>query len=282
MTLLTASTIFDLRTRLISWREKGDSLALVPTMGALHNGHMALVRAAKDAAQRVVVSIFVNPMQFSANEDLSKYPRQMEQDCKLLEAAGVDLVFTPKPQEIYPAGFVTAIDPGVMGTLFEGAVRPGHFAGVATVVSKLLLQSLPDIAFFGEKDYQQLLIIRRTVADLNIPVHIAAVPIVRDSDGLALSSRNVYLSADERRRAVALPQALNEAATRLAVEPDRKSILQSARDKVAAAGFAIDYLELVDAENLQPLPPDAKHGRLIAAARIGAPRLLDNIAVDLV
>jgi pantoate--beta-alanine ligase len=218
-------------------------------------------------------------MQFGPNEDLSKYPRQLEDDKKLLTDAGCDLLYAPSVEEIYPQGFTTTIDPGPMATVFEGAIRPGHFAGVATIVTKLLLQAMPDVAFFGEKDYQQLLIIRRTVHDLNLPMHISGVPIVRDSDGLALSSRNVYLSADERSRAVALPKALQEASVRLANRENVEAVLKDAREKITAAGFVLDYLELVDAENLTPLSALKTTGRLIAAARMGNTRLLDNVAV---
>lgn len=278
--LLTVSTIRDLRTTLLSWREAGDTVALIPTMGALHKGHMALVEAARKVAKRTVVSIFVNPTQFGLKEDLSKYPRQMEADQKLLTNAGVDLLFAPPVEEIYPQGFITNINPGPIATLFEGAIRPGHFAGVATVVTKLLLQAMPDVAFFGEKDFQQLLVIRRTTHDLNIPVHIAGVPIVRDEDGLAFSSRNIYLSADERKRSIALPQALNEAAQYLAAGQNRDEVLKVVREKIIAAGFVLDYLELVDAHNLAPLDISPSKGRLIAAARMGTTRLLDNIAIN--
>lgn len=275
----TVTTIRDLRSTLVSWREEGDTVALVPTMGALHKGHMALVTAAKKIAKRAVVSIFVNPTQFGPKEDLSKYPRQLEADQKLLTDAGVDLVFAPIADEIYPPGFITSIDPGPLATIFEGAVRPGHFAGVATVVTKLLLQTLPDVAFFGEKDYQQLLIIRRTIHDLNIPVHIAPVSIVRDDDGLAFSSRNVYLTADERRRAIALPDNLKNAAQRIAAGENAEAVLKEARAKITAAGFVIDYVELVNAHNLLALTDSKTPARLIAAARMGTTRLLDNMAV---
>jgi pantoate--beta-alanine ligase len=276
--LPTVSTIHDLRTALLQWREAGESVALVPTMGALHKGHMSLVSAAQKMAKRTVVSIFVNPAQFGPKEDLSKYPRPLEADQKLLTQAGADLLYTPSSDEIYPQGFVTSIDPGPIATLFEGAVRPGHFAGVATVVVKLLLQIMPDIALFGEKDYQQLLIIRRVVSDLNLPVHIAGLPIVRDDDGLAFSSRNLYLTADERSRALALPQALQEAAAAISAGQNLETVLKTAREKLTKAGFVVDYVELVDAHNLTPLTSPAT-GRLIAAARMGTTRLLDHVAV---
>ncbi len=278
--LPTVSTVRDLRTTLLTWREASDTVALVPTMGALHKGHMALIEAAKRVAKRTVVSIFVNPTQFGPKEDLSKYPRQLEQDKQLLTDVSVDLLYAPSVDEIYPQGFSTSLDPGPIATLFEGAIRPGHFAGVATVVTKLLLQAMPDIAFFGEKDYQQLLVLRRIGRDLDLPVHIVGAPIVRDDDGLAFSSRNVYLSADERKRAVALPQALNEAAEQLSTGQQPDAVLKIAREKITGAGFVLDYLELVDAYNLTPLAASSKIGRLIAAARMGTTRLLDNVAVS--
>lgn len=275
----TVTTVANLRSTLITWREAGESVALVPTMGALHKGHMALVSAAKRIAKRVVVSAFVNPTQFGPKEDFSKYPRQLEADQKLLAEAGVDLLYAPAVEEIYPQGFVTSVDPGPLATIFEGAIRPGHFTGVATVVTKLLLQSLPDVAFFGEKDYQQLLVIRRIVRDLNISVHIAAVPIVRDEDGLAFSSRNVYLTPDERSRALALPQNLQLAAKRIAAGEKAETVLNEARAKMTEAGFKVDYVELVNAFNLTPVPDSKIPARLIAAARMGTTRLIDNIGV---
>lgn len=281
MSLFTATTIRDLRSALLTWREAGDTVALVPTMGALHKGHRALIDAAKKTATRTVVSIFVNPMQFGPKEDLSKYPRQLEADKEFLADAGVDLLFAPTAQEIYPQGFITCIDPGPLATIFEGAIRPGHFAGVATIVIKLLLQILPDIAFFGEKDYQQLLVIRRVVTDLDLPVHIAGVPIVRDTDGLAFSSRNVYLSPDERKRAITFPQALQKAAKQISAGENPEAVLKKTREEITAAGFIIDYVELVDAHNLNTLKEGLHIGRLIAAARMGTTRLLDNVAIDL-
>ncbi len=278
--LPTVSTVRDLRLSLLPWREAGETVALIPTMGALHKGHAALVTAARKVAKRTVTSIFLNPTQFAPNEDLSKYPRRIEADWKLLVEAGCDLLYTPSVEEMYPEGFSAAIDPGPLATILEGAHRPGHFNGVATVVVKLLLQAMPDVAFFGEKDYQQLLIIRRVARDLDIPVHIVGIPIVRDEDGLACSSRNIYLSPDERMRALALPRSLAEAAQKIFEGQDIEAVLKDGLKHLAAAGFTVDYLELADAQTLAPVRELKAPARLLAAARIGATRLIDNRAVD--
>ena len=210
--LPTATTIREARQTILSWREKGESVALVPTMGALHQGHGALIAEARKIAKRTIVSVFVNPLQFGAAEDFSGYPRPVENDRKFLTEAACDLLYAPDAAEMYPEGFAANIDPGPFGAVLEGQFRPGHFTGVATVVAKLLLQTMPDVALFGEKDYQQLLVIRSVVRDLNIPVHIVGIATMRNADGLALSSRNAYLSPDERKRATALPRVLSEAA----------------------------------------------------------------------
>jgi len=275
------TTIHDLRTAVLPWRAAGESVAFVPTMGALHRGHLTLVAEAKKIAKRVVVSVFVNPMQFAPHEDLATYPRQLEQDRALLAEAGADLLYAPTPEEMYPAGCAAAIDPGPMATLLEGVYRPTHFRGVATVVVKLLLQLLPDVALFGEKDYQQLQIIKQVVRDLDIAVHIMGVPIVRDADGLALSSRNAYLSPDERSRALALPQALTKAAAAIAGGGDIEQALTAARAALTASGFAVDYVELAHAVTLQPLRTLNAPARLLAAAKIGKTRLIDNVGVVL-
>jgi pantoate--beta-alanine ligase len=278
--LHTVTTVQDLRRALLPWREKGESVALVPTMGALHKGHMALVEVAKKTAKRTVVSIFVNPMQFGPKEDLAAYPRPMDADKKLLVDAGCDLLFAPDVAEMYPDGSAAKISPGPLGDVLEGAFRPGHFTGVATVVTKLLMQAMPDIAFFGEKDYQQLLVIRRVTRDLNIPAHIVGVPTVRDADGLALSSRNAYLSPDERKRAVALPQTLEAMVTPLRTGVKVDEVLKEGRTRLTSAGFEVDYLELADAATLTPVRALQKPARLLVAARIGKTRLIDNVAVD--
>ena len=277
--LPTVSTVHDLRTTIFSWREKGETVALVPTMGALHRGHTALVAAAQKVAQRVVVSIFVNPTQFGPKEDFSAYPRQLAADQKTLTDVGCDLLFAPEKDAMYPMGFSTSIDPGKIATVLEGASRPGHFNGVATVVSKLLLQVLPDAAMFGEKDFQQLAVIRQTVRDLDIPTHIIGVPTVREEDGLALSSRNAYLSPDERKRAVILSATLREAAIKIASGADVAETLKAGREKITAGGFVLDYLEYADSETFLPVATLTPWARLLVAARIGKTRLIDNMAV---
>ena len=257
----------------------GGVLALVPTMGALHAGHLALVAEARRKADRVAATIFVNPLQFGANEDFGRYPRQEEQDLAMLRHAGCDFVWLPSADEIYPPGFVTRISVAGISERWEGEARPSHFDGVATVVAKLLLSVSPDVAVFGEKDIQQLAVIRRLVADLSIPVEIVGVPTVREEDGLALSSRNAYLSADERKRAVALPRALEKARAAILTGSAVRDALEEGRASLSAAGFGrIDYLALVDAVTLEPLDLPQGEMRLIAAAVIGTTRLIDNIA----
>jgi len=249
-------------------------------MGALHAGHLALVEEAKRRADRVAATIFVNPLQFGAGEDLDRYPRQEEQDLARLEEAGCHLVWLPGVEDIYPEGFATRISVAGVSDRWEGEARPGHFDGVATVVAKLLLAVRPDVAVFGEKDFQQLAVIRRMSADLNMGIEIVGVPTVRDADGLALSSRNAYLSADERARAVALPQALRNAAAAIAGGQPVAAALERGGQALRNAGFSrIDYFALVDAETLEPLDPPRGEMRLIAAAVIGTTRLIDNIAV---
>lgn len=274
-------SVADLRARVRAWRAAGERVALVPTMGALHAGHLALVTEGKRRADRVVATIFVNPKQFGPAEDLDRYPRQEAKDAEALAAKGCDLLFAPTVAEMYPAGFATNV--GVSGVTadLDGAARPGHFDGVATVVTKLLNQAAADVAIFGEKDYQQLLTIRRLARDLDIPTEIVGHPTQRDADGLALSSRNAYLSADERRRAVALPQALNAARTALQEGAEVDATLAEAAARLHGAGFdPVDYVELRDAETLEPLKRLDRPARLLAAARIGATRLIDNIEVS--
>jgi len=274
------TNVKDLRTLVSHWQQAHEAIALVPTMGALHRGHMALVKAARASHQRIVASIFVNPLQFAPHEDLSKYPRQLEADQKLLTDHGCDVLYAPSADEMYPAGFDVTILPGSLAQPLEGAFRPSHFAGVATVVSKLLLQVMPTTAFFGEKDYQQLQVIRHVVKDLNIPCAIQGVPIVRDEDGLALSSRNIYLSSDERQRALTLPTTLHKAKQQLIKGEKSALILQTALYDLTAVGFDVDYVELVDAETLAPVYDLSVPARLLAAARIGSTRLIDNLAVN--
>jgi len=274
----TVRQIDDLRQALDAYRSEGARLAFVPTMGALHDGHMALVEAAKRAGSRVIVSIFVNPIQFGPNEDLAKYPRREQADSRLLANAGVDLLWMPTPGIMYPEGFATSVRVAGVSEPLDGAHRPGHFDGVATVVSKLFHQVQPHVALFGEKDWQQLQVIRRMVADLDMPIEIQGVPTQREDDGLALSSRNAYLMPEDRARAVALPRALGAAAKTIGEGGDREAALAQAQESLTAAGFEVDYVALVDAESLAA-PIDGRPMRLLAAARIGGTRLIDNIPV---
>jgi len=249
-------------------------------MGALHAGHMALIEEAGSVADRVAATIFVNPLQFGANEDLNRYPRQEEQDAEMLEDAGCDLLWLPQPGDMYPAGFATNVSVRGISDRWEGEARPGHFDGVATVVAKLLCAIRPDIAVFGEKDFQQLAVIRRMSQDLQLGVEIFGAPTIRDDDGLALSSRNAYLSPQERQQALALPDALNRAARRILKGEDIAAVLQESRARLGDAGFSrIDYFALVDALTLEPVESAEGPMRLIAAAVIGRTRLIDNIAV---
>lgn len=280
----TVNRLGPLREAVDTLRAKGP-LALVPTMGALHEGHLTLVREAKARAASVAVSIFVNPTQFGPNEDLAAYPRQLAEDTRLLEAEGVDLLWAPPVEEVYPAGFATTISVGGVSEGLCGASRPGHFDGVATVVCKLFNQVRPDLALFGEKDWQQLAVIRRMARDLDLTqprvAAIHGVPTVREADGLALSSRNRYLSPEDRRRAAALPRAMREAVARIeAGEPVKATLLALSR-AITGGGFAsVDYAELADAESLVPLDRlGSRPARLLVAARIGGTRLIDNLAV---
>ena len=280
--LQIARTLEMLRKRLDDLRAEGQTIALVPTMGALHEGHLTLVRRAAAQADDVVVSIFVNPRQFGAGEDLDAYPRQLEQDSRLLEQEGAALIWAPSPDVIYPEGYSTNISVGGVSEGLCGADRPGHFDGVATIVCKLFNQVMPHMAFFGEKDWQQLAVIRRMARDLDLTrPHVDAihgVPIVREADGLAMSSRNAYLSAEQRARAAALPMAMKAALGRISEGEAVTPALQSLRDKLLAGGFeSIDYVELRDADSLALLDADNGNARLFAAARIGGTRLIDNM-----
>jgi pantoate--beta-alanine ligase len=254
------------------------TVAIVPTMGALHAGHLALVAAAKLHADHVVATIFVNPMQFGPNEDLARYPRQEMADAAMLETAGVAILWLPDVATMYPDGFATKISVSGVGDVLDGAARPGHFDGVATVVAKLFGQVQPDIAFFGEKDWQQLAVIRRMVADLNLGLEIIGVPTEREADGLARSSRNAYLSAGEREAALALPRALKVAVAAIEGGADVGKSLAEAREAVGGAGFVVDYIELIDGR-LIPIPVLTGEARMVAAAKIGSTRLIDNFAV---
>jgi pantoate--beta-alanine ligase len=273
-----AGTVADLRQRIAAWRASGESVALVPTMGALHEGHLSLVRTAREQADRVVVSIFVNPTQFSPNEDLARYPRTFDADCAAL-APLADLVFAPAADAMYPPGSCTMVHlEGPASAGLEDRFRPTHFTGVATVVAKLLVQSLPDVAIFGEKDYQQLKVIMRMAQDLFLPVRILGGETVREPDGLAMSSRNRYLTAGERAVAPRLHAVMQDCAEALRIGAGPDETLAAAKENLAADGFVLDYLALRDAATLAPAAPGAPL-RLLAAARLGETRLIDNIPV---
>jgi pantoate--beta-alanine ligase len=259
----------------------GKSVGLVPTMGALHAGHISLVRAAKASCDAVAVSIFVNPTQFGPNEDFALYPRTFDEDCALLEAEGVDVVFAPAPDEIYPAGAATFVEVAGLSERLDGNSRPGHFRGVATVVAKLFIAAEPDHAFFGQKDAAQVAVLRRMVADLHLPVELVVCPIVREPDGLALSSRNRYLSTEERRQALVLSRALHAVEARVASgERSARSLID-----VALAEFSkdsqirIDYVAAVDWATLLPVETVASGTLFAVAAFVGATRLIDNFVV---
>ena len=262
------------------WRSAGERVALVPTMGALHRGHLALVERGRTFCPRVVASLFVNPTQFGANEDFSRYPRDEARDAALLAGAKCDLLYAPDVAEMYPGGFAASVDPGPIAERQCGPFRPGHFAGVATVVSKLLLQSQADVALFGEKDFQQLQVIRRVARDLDIPVAVEGVPTVRESDGLALSSRNVYLTPGQRAVAPALYRTLAEMARRIEAGEGIAEVSAAGLETVRAAGFtSIDYIDVADAETLRPLERLDRPGRILCAVWLGKTRLIDNVGV---
>lgn len=280
-----ARSIRALRARVDGWREAGEKVALIPTMGALHAGHASLVRVGARHADRTVVSIFVNPKQFAAHEDLATYPRQEAADLDLLQTVGCSLVYCPTPEEMYPRGFETAVAVGGVSAQLEGAARPHFFGGVATVVLKLLNQCRPDVAVFGEKDFQQLLVIRRLVRDLDLPVDIVGAPTLREADGLAMSSRNAYLDDAERAVAGRLNGIMNDTAEAIVGGADVAGALSDARRKIGEAGFQrTDYFELRDAETLEATPSGALQpgaaARLLAAVMIGRTRLIDNCAVE--
>jgi pantoate--beta-alanine ligase len=269
-----------LRAATSALRKGGARLALVPTMGALHDGHMSLVEEAKRHADHVAVSIFVNPRQFGPNEDFDAYPRPAEKDMALLVKHGVSLLWMPGVSAMYPAGYATNVSVAGLGDGLCGAARPGHFDGVATVVSKLFNQVRPDVALFGEKDWQQLAIIRRMNADLDIGVEVVGVPTVREADGLALSSRNAYLTADERAAAAALPKAMAAAKAEIEACGAVEEALEAVRAKLVAAGFQQpDYVALCGAEDLQDMAILDRPARLLVAARLGKARLIDNWGV---
>jgi pantoate--beta-alanine ligase len=273
------STVADLRHVTGEWRRDGQTVALVPTMGALHRGHISLVREAKTLADKVVVSIFVNPTQFAPHEDLARYPRDEAGDLAKLQEVAADLVWSPSVEEMYPAGYSTSVKAGSAAADLEGAFRPHHFDGVATVCCKLFNQVTPDIGIFGEKDYQQFAVLRQLVADLNMPLKLIAATTVREKDGLALSSRNAYLSDKERGIAPALHAALTEAAAKVASGTPFTIVTTDATASLAAAGFTkVDYVEIRDAETLSAALSPGKPLRILAAAWLGKTRLIDNVA----
>jgi pantoate--beta-alanine ligase len=277
----TLSDLPALRSAITALKSDGKPLVLVPTMGALHDGHMALVEEARRHGRHVVVSIFVNPKQFGPNEDLAAYPRREAKDAQMLTAAGVEILWMPTVDVMYPAGFATSISVSGVSDGLDGAARPGHFDGVATVVTKLFNQVRPDVAIFGEKDYQQLAVIRRMVADLDLGIEIVGMPTQRAEDGLALSSRNAYLSEDERKAALALPRALGEAKRQMEKGGAVKESLAKAVAMLSAQGFGpVDYVTLCDAVTLEPMHVLDRPARLLGAAKLGRTRLIDNIAVD--
>ncbi|HEI8868196.1 pantoate--beta-alanine ligase [Serratia sp. AKBS12] len=282
--MLIIQTLPLLRQHIRRWRQEGKRIALVPTMGNLHEGHMTLVDEARARGDVVVVSIFVNPMQFDRPEDLTRYPRTLQEDCEKLNRRNVDLVFSPAPAEVYPQGLEqqTYVDVPGISTMLEGASRPGHFRGVSTIVSKLFNLVQPDLACFGEKDYQQLALIRKMVADMGYDIDIVGVPTVRAKDGLALSSRNGYLSAEERKLAPQLSKIMNALAEQLGNgERQVDVLLAQAADQLRAAGFTPDELFIRDADSLQPLSVDSQRAVVLMAAWLGKARLIDNQQVDL-
>lgn len=280
--LTIVRTVAELRRQVAAWKKEGLRIGFAPTMGALHDGHLSLVTLARSRADRVVVSVFVNPTQFGPNEDFDAYPRTEQRDAELLAGAGCDLMFAPSVAEMYPAGASTTVTVAGVTEPLDGAARPGHFAGVATVVTKLLNQCAPDVAVFGEKDYQQLQVIRRLVKDLDLPVEIVGAPTARADDGLALSSRNAYLSAEERPVAARLNAALEEAARRLREGESVERVEATGRAALERAGFGrIDYFEVRGAEDLARLGPGpvASPARILTAAFLGRTRLIDNVPV---
>ncbi|WP_426816916.1 pantoate--beta-alanine ligase [Winslowiella sp. 2C04] len=282
--MLIIETLPMLRREIRRWRQEGKRIALVPTMGNLHDGHMTLVDEARARADIVVASIFVNPMQFERADDLARYPRTLQEDCEKLNRRGVDLVFSPSPADIYPAGLDTQTFVEVPGlsSLLEGASRPGHFRGVSTVVSKLFNLVQPDLACFGEKDYQQLALIRKMVADMGYDIDIVGVATVRAKDGLALSSRNGYLTADQRKQAPALSKVMNSIGEKLSNgERHVEELIAAAETELVEKGFRPDGLAICDAETLLPLDTESQRAVILMAAWLGNARLIDNQQVDL-
>ena len=276
--MITVPQLSALRSLVREARASGKSIAFVPTMGALHEGHLSLVREARRQCGFTVVSIFVNPLQFAPGEDYARYPRRPDEDAALLEKEGVDLLYRPNPEKFYPKDFSTSIEVRGVSEGGEGASRPGHFRGVATVVAKLFHQVQPDAAFFGRKDLQQVAVVRRMAADLDFPVRLVVGDTVREPDGLALSSRNAYLSTGERRLAAAFPRALFSARDRAAAgETDARKLERRAHEELEAAGLSVDYVEVVDCETMRPAERAAAGTAIAAAVRLGKTRLIDNV-----
>ena len=273
-------TIADLRQRISSWRAEGQTVSLVPTMGALHDGHLSLIKIAQEKCDRVVASIFVNPKQFLPNEDFEKYPRNEDSDIEKLVELGADLLFSPNASEMYRPDASTAVVISQLTDCLCATSRPGFFDGVGTVVTKLLIQTLPDIAIFGEKDYQQLLIIKRLARDLDIPTKIIGAPTIREIDGLAVSSRNVYLSPTHRETAPSIFKVLKRTATAIALGDDASLAAKKAHDDLVLAGFSkIEYFEARHSETLEPIKDTRNPGRLFAAVWLGSTRLIDNLEI---
>lgn len=273
-------TVADLRTRVGAWRGAGETVGLVPTMGGIHDGHLALVRAARERLDHTVATLFVNPKQFGPGEDFGAYPRDEEGDARCLEAEGVDLLFAPPESVMYAEDHTTRVEVAGLGSILEGTFRPDFFPGVVTVVAKLLLQVSPDAALFGEKDFQQLRVVQRMVRDLDVPVEIVGVPTVREPDGLALSSRNLYLTAPEREIAPALFATLSAVAEAVRAGADPEERERRAASELLSAGFDnVDYVSVRDGATLGPYAAGQGPGRVLAAARLGKTRLIDNVAL---
>jgi pantoate--beta-alanine ligase len=275
-----AHTIAELRTILAQHRKNGQTIGFAPTMGALHDGHMSLVDIAKQNADKVAVSIFVNPAQFAPHEDFDKYPRQEEADIAKLKQQGADIVYLPKKEELYPAGFDLKISVGAIGKELEGVTRPHFFDGVALVVTKLFMQVQPDVAVFGEKDFQQLHVIRKLADGLDIPVKIIGAPIIREADGLAMSSRNAYLSESERKTAANIFKTIREVVAKIKNGEDIEATLNWGKNILPERGLKLDYLELRDSKTLQPLLNTNNPARLLAAVFLGNVRLIDNVEIQ--
>lgn len=274
-------TAAELQTHIAAWRSAGLTIGLVPTMGALHDGHLSLIERMRDEADKIIVSLFVNPTQFGPNEDFERYPRDEDDDLAKITASGGDLAYLPGIAEIYPGGAVSDVSAGPLGDVLCGRSRPGHFGGVASVVARLLGQCAPDMAIFGEKDYQQLLVIRNMAAALNLPVRIIGAPIVREADGMALSSRNRYLDADDRASAVALSATLRDLAAKAADSRDLRALEAEGSERILAAGFErVDYLEFRDGRTLEAVKQINPDSRVFGAAVIANVRLIDNMPVN--